>query len=77
MSLRCPEDPHPDHDTIASFRQEHLASLSQLFVQVLRLCQQAGLMEVEKKFRRVKGYRELRELVRKLNPQLLSQEQVA
>src|SRR6202049_2218789 len=28
-------DQHPDHDTIADFRKEHLASLSQLFVQVL------------------------------------------
>ena len=27
-------DQHPDHDTIASFRQEHWASLSQLFVSV-------------------------------------------
>ena len=39
-------DQHPDHDTIASFRQEHLASLSQLFVQVLRLCQRAGLVKL-------------------------------
>lgn len=30
-------DQHPDHDTIAAVRQEHWASLSQLFVQVLRL----------------------------------------
>ena len=37
----------------------------------------AGLVEAEKKFRRVKGYRELPELAKKLNPQLLSQEQVA
>jgi len=35
-------DQHPDHSTIADFRQEHLASLSQLFVQVLKLCQRAG-----------------------------------
>jgi transposase len=39
-------DEHPDHDTIADFRREHLASLSQLFVQVLRLCQQAGLVKL-------------------------------
>ncbi len=39
-------DEHPDHDTIADFRKEHLASLSQLFVQVLRLCQQAGLVKL-------------------------------
>jgi hypothetical protein len=34
-------------------------------------------MEAEKKLSLMKGYRELRELARKLNPQLLSQEQVA
>lgn len=39
-------DEHPDHDTIADFRKEHLAALSQLFVQVLRLCQQAGLVKL-------------------------------
>lgn len=39
-------DQHPDHDTIATFRQEQLGSLSQLFVQVLRLCQQAGLVKL-------------------------------
>ena len=39
-------DQHPDHTTIADFRQEHLASLSQLFVQVLRLCQRAGLVKL-------------------------------
>ncbi len=37
----------------------------------------AGLMEAEKKFRRLKGYRELPELARKLNPGLHSQQQVA
>ena len=39
-------DQHPDHDTIADFRKEHLTQLSQLFVQVLRLCQQAGLVKL-------------------------------
>jgi transposase len=37
---------HPDHDTIASFRQRHLSALSELFVQVLRLCQKAGLVKL-------------------------------
>jgi len=37
---------HPDHDTIASFRQRHLKALSELFVQVLRLCQRAGLVKL-------------------------------
>lgn len=37
---------HPDHDTIASFRQRHLKALSALFVQVFRLCQKAGLVKL-------------------------------
>jgi putative transposase len=36
-----------------------------------------GLLEAEKKFRKVKGYRELEILQRKLNPSLTEQEQVA
>jgi transposase len=39
-------DQHPDHDTIAAFRQEQLAPLSQLFVQVLQLCQRGGLVKL-------------------------------
>ncbi len=39
-------DQHPDHDTLAAFRQEHLAPLAQLFVQVLQLCQRAGLVKL-------------------------------
>lgn len=37
---------HPDHDTIASFRQQHLESLGRLFVQALQLCQKAGLVKL-------------------------------
>jgi transposase len=37
---------HPDHDTIADFRQRHLQLLAKLFVQVLRLCQAAGLVKL-------------------------------
>lgn len=37
----------------------------------------AGLLEAEKKFRKVKGYRELKELAQKLNPGLHSQARVA
>jgi transposase len=37
---------HPDHDSIADFRQRHLESLSKLFVQVLRLCEGAGLVKL-------------------------------
>jgi len=39
-------DQHPDHDTISSFRQQHLESLGRLFVQALQLCQRAGLMKL-------------------------------
>ena len=34
----------PDFRTIADFRKRHLATLSDLFVQVLRLCREAGLV---------------------------------
>jgi transposase len=37
---------YPDHDTIAEFRKHHLAALSRLFLQVLRLCQKAGLVKL-------------------------------
>lgn len=36
----------PDFRTISDFRRRHLAALSDLFVQVLRLCQQAGLVRL-------------------------------
>jgi transposase len=39
-------DQHPDHDTIAGFRQQHLTALAQLFTQVLQLCDQAGLVKL-------------------------------
>jgi transposase len=39
-------DQHPDHDTIAEFRRRHLETLAALFVQVLRLCQKAGLVKL-------------------------------
>lgn len=39
-------DQHPDHDTIAYFRRRHLEALNELFVQVLRLCQKAGLVKL-------------------------------
>jgi transposase len=37
-------DQHPDHDSIAEFRKRHLEALAGLFVQVLQLCQGAGLV---------------------------------
>jgi transposase len=37
---------HPDHDTIAAFRRRHLTALAALFVQVLKLCREAGLVKL-------------------------------
>jgi transposase len=37
-------DQHPDYRSIARFRERHLAALGDLFVQALRLCQQAELV---------------------------------
>ena len=36
----------PDHKTIASFRHRHLGAFSALFLQVLALCQTAGLVKL-------------------------------
>jgi transposase len=36
----------PDFRTVSDFRKRHLAALSDLFVQVLRLCQRAGLVKL-------------------------------
>jgi len=36
----------PDHDSIAAFRKRHLQELAKLFVQVLALCQRAGLVKL-------------------------------
>jgi transposase len=36
-------DQHPDHDSIAWFRRQHLPVLAQMFTQVLQLCDKAGL----------------------------------
>lgn len=37
-------DMHPDHDTIAHFRREHLGELKELFVQVLLIAQAMGYL---------------------------------
>jgi transposase len=37
---------HPDHATVAEFRRRHLEALARLFVQVLRLCEKAGLVRL-------------------------------
>lgn len=39
-------DQHPDHDSIAEFRKRHLKILYGLFLQILRLCQKAGLVKL-------------------------------
>jgi len=39
---------HPDHDTIANFRKRFLAELSALFVEILRVAQQMGVLQVGK-----------------------------
>lgn len=36
---------HPDNDTIASFRKTHLTAIKGLFLQVLLLCKEAGLIK--------------------------------
>ena len=37
---------HPDHDSLAAFRQRHLEALAGLFTEVLELCQRAGLVRL-------------------------------
>jgi len=39
-------DLHPDHDTIANFRQQFLEEIKDLFVQVLLLAQAAGVLKL-------------------------------
>src|SRR5713101_2576054 len=39
-------DEHPDHSTLAEFRQRHLGALAGLFTQALQLCQKAGLVKL-------------------------------
>ena len=37
---------HPDHDSIAEFRRRHLPAMMALFLEVLKLCQKAGLVKL-------------------------------
>ena len=37
---------HPDHSAISLFRKTHLAALGNLFHQILKLCQEAGLVKL-------------------------------
>lgn len=39
-------DQHPDHDSIANFRKQHLGALGELFFQALLLCDAAGLVKL-------------------------------
>jgi transposase len=39
-------DQHPDHDSIAAFRKRHLQALAGLFVQVLKLANELGLVKL-------------------------------
>ena len=39
-------DMHPDHDTIASFRQENLSEIKGIFVQVLLIAKEAGMLQI-------------------------------
>lgn len=39
-------DTHPDHTSIAAFRKIHLAALANLFLDILQLCQKAGLVKL-------------------------------
>lgn len=43
-ALSC--DSHPDHSRISDFRKRHLRAISRLFVQVLEICKEAGLVKL-------------------------------
>ena len=36
----------PDHDSLAEFRKRHLEEIGRLFVQVVEMCQRAGLVKL-------------------------------
>lgn len=40
-------DQKPDHDTIASFRNIHLKSLAGIFVDILKICEKAGMVKLK------------------------------
>ena len=37
---------HPDHDTLVAFRHRHLQAFAHLFLQILKMCQKAGLVKL-------------------------------
>lgn len=42
--LSC--DSHPDHSRISDFRRRHFGAISRLFVQVLEICKEAGMVKL-------------------------------
>jgi transposase len=42
--LSC--DSHPDHSRISDFRKRHLSRIQGLFLQVLQICREAGLVKL-------------------------------
>lgn len=40
------DNQHPDHDTIAEFRKQHLTAFNRIFLDVLQLAQKAGLVKL-------------------------------
>ena len=39
-------DTHPDHDTICTFRREHREAITEVFLQVMRLAQEMGILKI-------------------------------
>ena len=49
MAFRCiAANDHPDHDTIAAFRRRFLPDLAPLFVQILLIARQLGILKLGK-----------------------------
>src|SRR6266849_6269810 len=55
LERRCQEDlafmyltgdAHPDHDTICAFRRQHLEAFRRLFLETLRIAEEAGLLKL-------------------------------
>ncbi|MBM3300243.1 MAG: transposase [Deltaproteobacteria bacterium] len=42
--LSC--DSHPDHSRISEFRKRHLGAISRLFLQILEICKESGLVKL-------------------------------
>ena len=46
LSASSPANDHPDHDTIAAFRRRFLDRIAGLFVEVLLLAREAGVLKL-------------------------------